>query len=205
MIGSIRGILLEKQAPELLIDVQGLGYEVKVSLNTFFELPESGKEISLYTHFVVREDVQQLYGFDDVAERHLFRALIKVNGVGPKMALAVLSGMTVANFVTCVQTGDTAELIKLPGVGKKTAERLLIEMRDTLGGSTPRDQATWNRNITQPGIADIVQEAESALTSLGYKPQDAAKMINASIKDQDLSQLTSESLIRLTLKSMVKK
>ena len=205
MIGSIRGILLEKQAPELLIDVQGLGYEVKVSLNTYFELAEPGQEVSLYTHFVVREDVQQLYGFSDVAERRLFRDLIKVSGVGPKMALAVLSGMTVANFVSCVQTGDTAELVKLPGVGKKTAERLLIEMRDKLGGGTPRDQATWNRNITQPGIADIVQEAESALVALGYKPQDAAKMVNASLADQDLSTLSSEVLIRLSLKSLVKK
>ncbi len=205
MIGSIRGILLEKQAPELLIDVQGLGYEVKVSLNTYFELAEPGQEVSLYTHFVVREDVQQLYGFSDVAERRLFRDLIKVSGVGPKMALAVLSGMTVANFVSCVQTGDTAELVKLPGVGKKTAERLLIEMRDKLGGGTPRDQATWNRNITQPGIADIVQEAESALVALGYKPQDAAKMVNASLSDQDLSKLSSEVLIRLSLKSLVKK
>jgi len=205
VIGSIRGILLEKQAPELLIDVQGLGYEVKVSLNTYFELAEPGQEVSLYTHFVVREDVQQLYGFSDVAERRLFRDLIKVSGVGPKMALAVLSGMTVANFVSCVQTGDTAELVKLPGVGKKTAERLLIEMRDKLGGGTPRDQATWNRNITQPGIADIVQEAESALVALGYKPQDAAKMVNASLSDQDLSKLSSEVLIRLSLKSLVKK
>lgn len=205
MIGSIRGILLEKQAPELLIDVQGLGYEVKASLNTFFELPECGEELRLYTHFVVREDIQQLYGFADPAERRLFRDLIKVSGVGPKMALAVLSGMTVSSFVTCVQTGDTAELVKLPGVGKKTAERLLVEMRDKLGGAGQRDQEVWNRNITQPGIADIVQEAESALVSLGYKPQEAARLINAVLPDKSGNECDSEQLIRLALKSMVKK
>lgn len=132
MIGRIEGVLLEKQAPELLIDVQGLGYEVLVSLNTFFDLPALGEKVTLRTHFVVREDVQQLYGFADVRERELFRTLIKVSGVGPKMALAILSGMTATDFVHSVQTNDTATLVKLPGVGKKTAERLIVEMRDRL-------------------------------------------------------------------------
>lgn len=199
MIGRIEGVLLEKQAPELLIDVQGLGYEVLVSLNTFFDLPALGEKVALCTHFVVREDVQQLYGFADTRERELFRTLIKVSGVGPKMALAILSGMTATDFVRSVQTNDTATLVKLPGVGKKTAERLIVEMRDRLahfGDAADLDLSSPSAN-TQP---DTVKEAESALIALGYKPQEAARMVNASAADGQ----TSQELIRLALKSMVK-
>jgi holliday junction DNA helicase RuvA len=199
VIGRIEGVLLEKQAPELLIDVQGLGYEVLVSLNTFFDLPALGEKVALCTHFVVREDVQQLYGFADTRERELFRTLIKVSGVGPKMALAILSGMTATDFVRSVQTNDTATLVKLPGVGKKTAERLIVEMRDRLasfGDAADLDLLSPSAN-TQP---DTVKEAESALIALGYKPQEAARMVNASAADGQ----TSQELIRLALKSMVK-
>jgi holliday junction DNA helicase RuvA len=199
VIGRIEGVLLEKQAPELLIDVQGLGYEVLVSLNTFFDLPALGEKVTLCTHFVVREDVQQLYGFADTRERELFRTLIKVSGVGPKMALAILSGMTATDFVRSVQTNDTATLVKLPGVGKKTAERLIVEMRDRLahfGDAADMDLLSPSAN-TQP---DTVKEAESALIALGYKPQEAARMVNASAADGQ----TSQELIRLALKSMVK-
>ena len=133
MIGRLQGKVVEKQAPDLLIDVQGVGYEVLVSLNTFFDVPEIGAVVTLHTHFVVREDIQQLYGFTKLSERSLFRNLIKVNGVGPKMALAILSGMSANDFALCVHNNDTAALVKLPGVGKKTAERLLIEMRDKIG------------------------------------------------------------------------
>lgn len=199
MIGRIEGVLLEKQAPELLIDVQGLGYEVLVSLNTFFDLPALGEKVALCTHFVVREDVQQLYGFADTRERELFRTLIKVSGVGPKMALAILSGMTATDFVRSVRTNDTATLVKLPGVGKKTAERLIVEMRDRLahfGDAADMDLSSPSAN-TQP---DTVKEAESALIALGYKPQEAARMVNASAADGQ----TSQELIRLALKSMVK-
>ncbi|HEB28119.1 MAG TPA: Holliday junction branch migration protein RuvA [Porticoccus sp.] len=199
MIGRIEGVLLEKQAPELLIDVQGLGYEVLVSLNTFFDLPALGEKVALCTHFVVREDVQQLYGFADTRERELFRTLIKVSGVGPKMALAILSGMTATDFVRSVQTNDTATLVKLPGVGKKTAERLIVEMRDRLahfGDAADLDLSSPSAN-TQ---SDTVKEAESALITLGYKPQEAARMVNASAADGQ----TSQELIRLALKSMVK-
>jgi holliday junction DNA helicase RuvA len=199
VIGRIEGVLLEKQAPELLIDVQGLGYEVLVSLNTFFDLPALGEKVALCTHFVVREDVQQLYGFADTRERELFRTLIKVSGVGPKMALAILSGMTATDFVRSVQTNDTATLVKLPGVGKKTAERLIVEMRDRLahfGDAADMDLLSPSAN-TQP---DTVKEAESALIALGYKPQEAARMVNASAADGQ----TSQELIRLALKSMVK-
>jgi len=199
VIGRIKGILLEKQAPELLIDVQGIGYEVLVSLTSYFDLPAVGESVMLHTHFVVREDVQQLYGFNEVRERELFRTLIKVTGVGPKMALAILSGMNASEFVHAVQSDDTAKLVKLPGVGKKTAERLIVEMRDRLehfGESSELDLSPPSSS-RQP---DTVKEAESALISLGYKPQDAARMVNAVAQDG----LSSQDLIRLSLKSMVK-
>ena len=199
MIGRIEGILLEKQAPELLIDVQGLGYEVLVSLNTFFDLPALGEKVALRTHFVVREDVQQLYGFVDTRERELFRSLIKVSGVGPKMALAILSGMTATDFVLSVQTNDTATLVKLPGVGKKTAERLIVEMRDRLenfGDAASLGMSSASANHQ----SDAVKEAESALITLGYKSQEAARMVNACAGEEQ----TSQELIRQALKSMVK-
>ncbi len=198
MIGRIAGTLLEKQAPELLVDVQGVGYEILVSLTTFFDLPAVGETVSLHTHFVVREDAQQLYGFADKKERELFRTLVKVSGVGPKLALAILSGMTTEEFVGCVQTENTAALVKLPGVGKKTADRLLVEMRDRLDGW----QAAAGVAVVdeKPGVSQMIQEAESALVSLGYKPQEAARMVNAVAAQAS----DSESLIRLALQSMVK-
>ncbi|MCB1669413.1 MAG: Holliday junction branch migration protein RuvA [Porticoccaceae bacterium] len=200
MIGRINGILLEKQAPQLLIDVQGIGYEVLVSMNTFFDLPLIGENVTLHTHFVVREDIQQLYGFVDHRERELFRALVKISGVGPKMALAILSGMTADEFVLCVQTDNAAALVKLPGVGKKTAERLLIEMRDRIkdwqgGGDLP------SVSIEQIPAMGVFQEAESALVSLGYKPQEASRMVSAVATDN----ASSEDLIRMALKTLVKK
>ena len=154
MIGRLQGKVIEKQAPDLLIDVQGVGYEVLVSLNTFFGIPGAGEAVTLHTHFVVREDVQQLYGFMTLSERTLFRYLIKVNGVGPKMALAILSGMSANDFAICVHNNDIATLVKLPGVGKKTAERLLIEMRDKIGDidTTVRGSGTVAREA-KPDIA----------------------------------------------------
>ena len=132
MIGRLRGILLEKQPPNLLIDVNGVGYEVQASMTSFYQLPEIGKEINLFTHFVVREDAQLLYGFIDESERAMFRQLIKVSGVGPKLALAILSGMSVANLTQCIDARDPQRLVKIPGVGKKIAARLIIEMKDKL-------------------------------------------------------------------------
>jgi Holliday junction DNA helicase RuvA len=197
MIGRIKGIVIEKQAPDCLIDVQGVGYEVLVSLNTFFGIPGAGEAVTLHTHFVVREDVQQLYGFISLSERTLFRHLIKVNGVGPKMALAILSGMSADDFALCVHNNDIATLVKLPGVGKKTAERLLIEMRDKMGDidTTEAGVAKASRG-SQP---DIAAEAESALIALGYKPADAAKIISR-VADENVSD--AGELIRLALKSM---
>ena len=199
MIGRIHGTLLERKAPELLIDVQGVGYEVLVSLNTFFDLPVPGQTVTLHTHFVVREDVQQLYGFADTVERELFRSLIRVSGVGPKMALAILSGMTAADFAHSVQHNDTATLVRLPGVGKKTAERLIVEMRDRLNHFSTD---STDSPVTGPAgrQTDTVREAESALIALGYKPQEAARMITAVASEGQ----SSQELIRLALKSMVK-
>ncbi|MEZ5529755.1 MAG: Holliday junction branch migration protein RuvA [Porticoccaceae bacterium] len=199
MIGRISGILLERQAPELLIDVQGIGYEVLVSLTTFFELPPPGQSVVLHTHFVVREDAQQLYGFSELAERELFRHLIKVSGVGPKMALAILSGMNAGEFVRTVQDNDVATLVRLPGVGKKTAERLIVEMRDRLKDFAAADLPLPER-ASSSGVSEQIQEAESALVALGYKPQEAARMVNAVANDAQ----SSQELIRLALKSMVK-
>lgn len=197
MIGRLQGVVLEKQAPDLLIDVQGVGYEVLVSLNTFFDIPDAGSVVTLHTHFVVREDIQQLYGFTQLSERSLFRNLIKVNGVGPKMALAILSGMSASDFALCVHNNDIAAMVKVPGVGKKTAERLLIEMRDKIGDIDATQSSTGAGGATAQ--SDIAQEAESALIALGYKPADAAKIINR-VADQSITD--AGQLIRLALKSM---
>ena len=134
MIGRLRGILIEKQPPELLIEVNGIGYEVQMPMSCFYELPNVGEEAIIYTHFVVREDAQLLYGFNNVKERALFREVIKANGVGPKLGLGILSGMTASQFVASVEREDVSTLVKLRGVGKKTAERLVVEMKDRLKG-----------------------------------------------------------------------
>ncbi len=197
MIGRLQGKVIEKQAPDLLIDVQGVGYEVLVSLNTFFGIPGAGEAVTLHTHFVVREDVQQLYGFMTLSERTLFRYLIKVNGVGPKMALAILSGMSANDFAICVHNNDIATLVKLPGVGKKTAERLLIEMRDKIGDIDTT--VSGSGTVAREAKPDIAEEAESALIALGYKPADAAKIISR-VANETVSD--AGELIRLALKSM---
>ena len=199
MIGRLQGTVLHKQAPDLLLDVQGVGYEVLVSLSTFFAVPAVGESVVLHTHFVVREDAQLLFGFSELAERALFRHLIKVNGVGPKMALAILSGMSASEFAQSVLNNDVATLVELPGVGKKTAERLVIEMRDRVGDIDATNATGGAVSAKPPGIAE---EAESALIALGYKPQDATKMVSRAISDDIFS---PEQLIRAALKSMVSK
>jgi len=132
MIGQLRGKLIHKQPPHLLIDVQGVGYEIEAPMTTFYNLPATGEEILLYTHLVVRDDAHLLFGFSSPRERHMFRTLIKINGVGAKMALTILSGIEADDFARCIQENDSVRLTRLPGVGKKTAERLIIEMRDRL-------------------------------------------------------------------------
>ncbi|CAA0094167.1 Holliday junction ATP-dependent DNA helicase RuvA [Zhongshania aliphaticivorans] len=198
MIGRLRGVLIEKQAPEIVIDINGVGYEVQVPMTTIYSLPALGQVVSLYTQFIVREDAQQLYGFADVASRRLFRDLIKVNGVGPKLALTIMSGIASDDFVQCVQDGNTAALVRLPGVGKKTAERLVIEMRDRL---QDWDLPASSTTAALGGLAKSnIAEAEAALVSLGYKPQEASKAIGA-VKADNAS---SEDLIRAALKNMSK-
>lgn len=203
MIGRIRGTILEKHAPELVIDVHGVGYELQAPLSTFYRLPPPGEEVVLYTHFVVREDAQQLYGFWDRDDRSLFRTLIRVSGVGPKLALAILSGMESDDFARCVQRNDTSALVSLPGVGKKTAERLIVEMRDRLKEWRP-EVVSGNAGVARTDTAAvsqnrIVQDAESALIALGYKPQEAARAVAASLDDEVVE---SEELIRRALKGM---
>jgi len=196
MIGRISGVLLVKQAPEILVDVGGVGYELQVPMSTVYQLPEIGQALTLHTHFVVREDAQLLYGFALLSERRLFRTLIKVNGVGPKLALTILSGIDGDEFVRCVRDGDTATLVRLPGVGKKTAERLLVEMKDRL-----KDWHVDTPATASSSSSSNAAEAESALVALGYKPADASKAIAAVRSEAE----SSEQLIRLALKNMVKK
>ena len=201
MIGRITGVLLEKQPPEILVDVNGIGYEIQAPMTTIYQLAEVGETVTLHTHFVVREDAQLLYGFADLDERRLFRSLIKVNGVGPKLALTILSGIESKDFVRCVRDGDTVSLVRLPGVGKKTAERLLVEMKDRLkdwqlsGSSAEASAADIDLS------SNMLAEAESALIALGYKPQEASKAI-AAANDDSIN--TREELIRSALKNMAK-
>lgn len=199
MIVRIEGNLIDKQAPFLLIDVNGLGYEVQAPMSTFYQLPEAGVKVVLHTHFVVREDAQLLYGFATVRERSLFRTLIKVNGVGPKMAMAILSGIEADEFVRCVDEGNVTALVKVPGVGKKTAERLIVEVKDKLKEWQPEHGMVMNPASKSASQSDVVQDAEGALVALGYKPQDAAKAISK-VKADGLS---SEELIRAALKNML--
>jgi len=204
MIGRLTGVLQEKQPPDLLIDVQGVGYDVQVSMNTFFALPGLGEAVTLHTHFVVREDAQQLFGFASLEERKLFRSLVKVNGVGPKMALGILSGMSVSDFVRCVRADDSAALTRVPGVGAKTASRLLVEMKDRLEKWQTTESISEIPDQVVPQAYNPVDEAESALVALGYKPQEAAKMLARAGKDLEEDDRTSENLIRAALKSMVR-
>ena len=205
MIGRLRGLLIEKRAPEILIEVSGLGYEVQMPLTSFYELPELNQEAIVYTHFVVREDAQLLYGFMPKQERALFRLLITTNGGGPKLALTILSGMTSAEFVACVERDDIATLVKLPGVGKKTAERLLVEMRDKLkslmeASAGSEREFMLKRNYRPAKIVNTAEDdAIAALLSLGYKPAQASKSVSAAYKDG----MSSQELIKSSLKSML--
>lgn len=200
MIGQIRGIILEKQPPQLLIDVHGVGYEIDAPMGTFYQLPDIGQEVTLLTHFVVREDAQLLYGFYTRDERLLFRALLKVNGVGPRLALTVLSSASPDEFVRCVLNNDTASLVKLPGVGKKTAERLVIEMRDRLSDwyQAGVSEGTLLAKPEKRQRHQSLQDAIAALVTLGYKHQDANRVVT---KIDDGS-AASEELIRRALKEM---
>jgi Holliday junction DNA helicase RuvA len=198
MIGFLRGILLDKQPPGLLLDVQGVGYEIEAPMTTFYDLPAVGDKVALYTHLAVRDDAHILYGFSKASDRGLFRALIKVNGVGAKLALTILSGMPAGEFVACVQAGDTASLVKLPGVGKKTADRLIVEMRDRLvdwAGAGSADRL----NPARPDVTNPVEEALSALLALGYKAHEAGRLV----RGIDAAGRTTEEIIRAALQASV--
>jgi len=199
VIGHLKGILSAKHPPGLVIDVQGVGYEVEAPMSTFYELPSIGAPLTLLTHLVVREDAHVLYGFATEAERSLFRSLIKVSGVGAKMALAILSGISVEGFVLCVQQQDHASLVKVPGIGKKTAERLLVEMRDRITGGF--GVASFNPAAFGSKESDPRGEAFSALVSLGYKPGEVSQMLKIVPDSED----STEEIIRRVLQNLARK
>lgn len=201
MISRLRGILIQKQPPWLLVDVGGVGYEVQAPMSTFYQLPELNSEVVLLTHLSIRDDAHVLYGFHRETERRLFRELIKINGVGPKLALSVLSAMDDETFTQCVNNGDTAMLTKISGVGKKTAERLLVEMRDKLGEHLSLDSTTGSLALTSntTTVVSAVADAESALIALGYKSQEAARLVKL-VAEPDAD---SETLIRKALKAAI--
>jgi Holliday junction DNA helicase RuvA len=202
LIGQLTGTLVDKTPPDILVNVGGICYELQVPMSTLYQLPEVGSNLTLHTHFVVREDAQLLYGFYEAKDKQMFRALIRVNGVGPKMALAILSGMDADEFVRTVRNNDVATMVNMPGIGKKTAERLIIEMRDRLAewGDVAPDDAT--RAVSGAGNDAVSKDAETALLSLGYKPQQASRAISQVMKANPGLD-NSEAVIRLALKSML--
>lgn len=199
MIGRLRGQLLAKHPPQLLLDVGGVGYELEAPMSTFYELPAVGEMVTLVTHFVVREDAQVLYAFIREQDRALFRALIKVTGVGARMALAILSGMDAGRFAACVEQEDSDALTRIPGIGKKTAQRLVIEMRDRIegliGGASPVGVRV---SPAGDGRDQALADAVSALVALGYRPPDASRMARAA----DDGAKTSEEIIRTALRAV---
>lgn len=199
MIGHLRGVLLEKHPPWLLLETGGVGYELEAPMTVFYDLAAPGETVSLYTHFVVRDDAQLLFAFASRYERELFRVLIRVNGVGPKMALAILSGIEAAHLPRCVSDQDVAALTRVPGVGRKTAERLLVELRDRLEGieGTPASLAAGSITLTPDAAGDAV----AALEALGYRNRDARQAVSG-VNDGD--GLSSEELIRRALKSLAR-
>lgn len=200
MIGFLRGTLFDKQPPFVTLDVNGVGYELEVPMSTLFQLPDTGRPLELYTHLVVREDAQLLYGFYCRRDRQMFRELIRLNGVGPKLALALMSGMSAEELVACVHAEDAARLMKVPGVGKKTAERLLVELKGKFGDwdVAPAGVSLPASPATAPGAASVEQDAVSALVSLGFKPAEASRAVRAVYADD----LRSEDLIRLALRGL---
>lgn len=193
---------MHKQAPYLLIDVNGVGYELEAPLSTFFTLPETGQAVTLFTHLAVREDAHVLYAFTAESERALFRSLLKVSGIGAKMALAILSGMSTDEFSRCVADEDVASLVRLPGIGRKTAQRLIVEMRDRLaklGDLTPTVTPMQGAQVVSRSSA--TSDAVAALEALGYKPQEAGRLVKAVMEDE----MDSEALIRAALQHAVQK
>ena len=193
MIGKLTGTLLEKNPPEVVVDCAGVGYEVQVPMGTFYNLPAVGERVSLLTHFIVREDAQLLYGFGSAPERATFRELIKVAGVGPRTALAILSGMGVADLAQAITLQEAGRLVKVPGIGKKTAERLLLELKGKLGADMGAQSA--RAQVTSQAQADILQ----ALLALGYNDKEAATALKALPQEVGVS-----DGIRLALKALAR-
>jgi holliday junction DNA helicase RuvA len=196
MIGSVRGNIASKTPPQLTVEVGGIGYELEAPMSTFFLLPSVGQEVRLLTHLVVREDAHILYAFATEEERRLFRSLIKVSGVGPKIALALLSGINVEAFAQCVQNQDIAALTRIPGIGRKTAERLIVEMRDRLGPATDAAAAAGGAAVTA-GTPEA--EAFGALVALGYRPAEATRLLKAAGPGTH----STEELIRRALQGAI--
>lgn len=200
MIGRIRGLLVEKHPPRVLVECHGVGYEIDAPMSTIWALPELNQEVVLHTQLVVREDAHHLYGFATLAERALFQGLLKVSGIGARMALAVLSGMQVEEFVLCVQRGDTTRLTNLPGIGKKTAERLIVEMRDRVTDwSATAGLPVPNVAVAAPS-GEAVADAVSGLIALGYKPQEASRLVHG----LDTDGKSSEAIIREVLRGLAR-
>ncbi|GIX22824.1 MAG: Holliday junction ATP-dependent DNA helicase RuvA [Caldimonas sp.] len=191
MIGRLTGVIAEKAPPQVLIDVGGVGYEVDVPMSTFYHLPPLGERATLLTHFVVREDAQTLYGFGTAAERHAFRQLIKVSGVGPRMALSLLSGLSVAELAQAISVQEAGRLTRIPGIGKKTAERLLLELKGKLGAELGVADVSVKNEVQ----ADVLQ----ALVALGYSEREAAAALKSVPEDVGVSEG-----IKLALKSLAK-
>jgi len=196
MIGRLKGILVHKQPPWLVVDVNGVGYELEAPMSTFYDLPELGREVALFTHYAQKEDSVSLYGFLREGERRLFRDVQKVSGIGAKIALAVLSGVSVDEFARLVQAGDVAALTRIPGIGKKTAERMVVELRDRAA-----DLAGVGATLNMSGApADPQSEAVIALQQLGYKPAEASRMAAAAVAAGD----DAATIIRKALKSALR-
>lgn len=198
MIGRLTGVLLEKNPPSLLIDVAGVGYEVDAPMSTFYTLPAIGETIGVFTHLLVRDDAHLLFGFATATERVLFRALLKVNGVGAKVALSILSGMSTNEFLNCVASKDVTALVRVPGIGKKTAERLLIELQDKVATLSVGAMPSGAPSVTDE--QSIRTQAEEALESLGYKPAEASRLLEKSATADQ----TVEQMIRAALRSASK-
>ncbi|MBN8480953.1 MAG: Holliday junction branch migration protein RuvA [Xanthomonadales bacterium] len=196
MIGRLRGILVAKQPPWIVVDVGGVGYELEAPMSTFYDLPETGREVTLCTHYAVREDTVALYGFLREGERSLFRGVQKVSGIGAKTALAVLSGVSVEEFARLVQVGDIAALTRIPGIGKKTAERIVVELRDRVDALSVGGVPGLSGSVPQ----DPVSEASVALQSLGYKPNEVSRLV----KDASAPGDTAEDIIRKALKAALR-
>ena len=199
MIGWLRGVVREKRPPWLLLDVRGVGYELEAPMTTFYKLPATGEEVALFAHEVWRDDAHHLYAFTSARDRDVFRMLLRVSGVGAKLALATLSGMDSDTFARCVVAGDTASLVRLPGIGRKTAERMVLDLRDRLE-MLPPPAAGGGATASPPAPPDSAAEAVNALVALGLKPAEASRRVHAVHVDG----IGTEEIVRRALQSMVK-